>query len=153
VRVERSSALAADAERVWAWVTTFAGVNDELRPWLRMTAPRRLRGATLTDLDLGRRACRSWVLLGGLVPFDYDDVTLVEIGPGARFVERSPMLSQRLWQHERWIEPVDGACRLTDRLTFEPRVTVASRASRALVEAIFAHRHRRLARRFGVPDV
>jgi hypothetical protein len=118
VTVERSTALAAPAERVWARVTTFAGVNDELRPWLRMTAPRELRQAALTDLDLGRRACRSWVLLGGIVPFDYDDVTLVEIGPGMRFLERSPMLSQRLWQHERWVEPVDGGYRLTDRLTY-----------------------------------
>ncbi len=107
MRVERSSALAADAERVWAWVTTFAGVNDELRPWLRMTAPRRLRETTLDEVELGRRVCRSWVLLGGVLPVEYDDVTLVERGP------------------------------------------VAARLSGTVVGAIFAHRHRRLARRFG----
>jgi ligand-binding SRPBCC domain-containing protein len=89
------------------------------------------------------------VLLGGLVPVEYDDLTLVELGPGLRFLERSPVLSQRSWQHERRVEPVDGGCRLTDRLTFEPRVAAAARVSRRVVEAIFAHRHRRLVRRFG----
>jgi ligand-binding SRPBCC domain-containing protein len=149
VTVERSSVLAAPAEAVWTRVTTLQGVNDELRPWLRMTAPRAVRDLSLADVELGRRVCRSWVLLGGVVPVDYDDLTLVERGPGLRFLERSPLLSQRSWQHERWVEAVDGGCRLTDRLTFEPRIAAAARVSRRVVAAIFAHRHRRLVRRFG----
>jgi ligand-binding SRPBCC domain-containing protein len=145
--VERSTALAAPADRVWAHVTTLAGVNDELRPWMRMTAPRHLRDASLAELPLNERICRSWVLLGGVVPFDYDDIQIVERGPGLRFLERSPMLSQRSWQHERWVEAVDGGCRLTDRLTFEPRMPGG--LVRRVIEAIFSHRHRRLVQRFG----
>ncbi len=34
------SRLAAPAADVWRWVTTPDGINDELRPWLRMTIPR-----------------------------------------------------------------------------------------------------------------
>jgi hypothetical protein len=109
VTVERTTALAAPAERVWARVTTFAGVNDELRPWLRMTAPRRLRDASLDDVELGRPVCRSWVLLGGVVPVEYDDVTLVERGPGMRFLERSlhrksgaPITGWRRPQSRQW---------------------------------------------------
>jgi hypothetical protein len=85
--------------------------------------------------------------LGGVVPFDYDDIQIVERGPGLRFLERSPMLSQRSWQHERWVEAVDGGCRLTDRLTFEPRMPGG--LVRRVIEAIFSHRHRRLVQRFG----
>jgi ligand-binding SRPBCC domain-containing protein len=143
--VERTTAVPAPAEAVWDRVTSIDGINHELRPWMRMTVPRHLRDATLDDLVLGEPAGRSWVLALGVIPFDYDDVTVVERGPGLRFLERSPMGSMRLWQHERYVEPDgDGACTVTDRLTFEPRVRAATRLARGLVERIFAHRHRRL---------
>jgi hypothetical protein len=147
--VRRSSLLAASAERVWARVTTFAGVNDELAPWLRMTAPPAVRDIRLDKVELWRPVCRSWVLLGGVLPVEYDDVTLIERGPGLRFLERSPVLSQRAWEHERSVEPVEGGCRLSDRLAFEPRVAAVRGLSARVVEAIFAHRHRRLVRQFG----
>jgi ligand-binding SRPBCC domain-containing protein len=150
LNVERTTRVPAPPEEVWARVTSVEGVNDELRPWLRMTVPRGWRGATLDDLPLGRRVGRSWVLLGGVVPVDYDDLTLVEVEPGRRFLERSPMGSMRSWQHERVVRPAgDGACELTDRLRFEPRLPGTARLSRAIVERLFAHRHRRLLRRFG----
>jgi len=42
------------------------------------------------------------------VPIDYDDLTFIELEPVRRFLERSPMLSQREWQHERVIEAAGG---------------------------------------------
>jgi ligand-binding SRPBCC domain-containing protein len=79
---------------------------------------------------------------------DYDDLTIVELEPGRRFLERSPMLSMRLWQHERIVEPDGDGCTVTDRLTFEPRVPVPAAP---LIQVLFRHRHRRLRRRFGSP--
>ena len=147
--MQRTTLVAAPAERVWEQVTTIEGVNEELRPWLRMTVPRGARGMSLEDVELGRRAGRSWLLLGGVLPVDYDDVTLVERGPGMRFLERSPLGSMRSWQHERLVEPAgEGACEVTDRLEFEPRLRAARRPARAIVERLFAHRHRRLADHF-----
>lgn len=143
--VERTTEVPAAADAVWARVTSMEGVNHELRPWMRMTVPRRARGLTLEDVELNRPVGRSWVLALGVIPFDYDEVTLVERGPGRRFLERSPMGSMRRWQHERLVEPRgEGACAITDRLTFEPRIPGFSRLARGLVERIFAHRHRRL---------
>ena len=150
-----SSRLAAPAAEVWAHAVNPSGINDELRPLLRMTVPAALRGTTIEDIPLGRRAGRSWILLLGLVPFDYDDITLVEHDKGRRFLERSPMLSMRVWQHERIVDPLDGAsCVLTDRVSFRLRtlpalVPGASRVVGALVRRIFSHRHRRLRLRFG----
>jgi hypothetical protein len=136
-------------------VVTPEGINDELRPWMRMTVPRRLRGKTIDDVEPGQRLGRSWLLLFGLIPFDYDDLGLAELGPGHRFLERSTMLSMRSWQHERTVVPVDAtACEVTDRVTFEPRRPLAivpgsAMMTRALLTRVFAHRHRRLARHFG----
>jgi ligand-binding SRPBCC domain-containing protein len=141
--VTRTSEVSAPAEAVWRRVTSPAGINHELGPWMRMTLPRGVNG--LEDVELGRRIGRSWVLALGVIPFDYDDVTLVEMEPGRRFLERSPMGSMRHWEHERVVEPRgERACAVTDRLTFEPKLRFAERVVRGVVERIFRHRHRRL---------
>ncbi|HEY8865789.1 MAG TPA: SRPBCC family protein [Solirubrobacteraceae bacterium] len=146
--VERKSVLAAAADEVWARVTTWEGVNDELRPILRMTVPRGARGMTIDSVEPGTRPGRAWILLGGLVPVDYDDLGLAEVEPGRRFRERSTTLSLRRWEHERTVAPRGTGCEVIDRLTFEPRVPGTGRIARAIVGALFGHRHRRLARRF-----
>jgi ligand-binding SRPBCC domain-containing protein len=58
------------------------------------------------------------------------------------------MLSQRRWIHERILEPVEGGCRVTDRIQFEPRLPLGGRAFLALFRFFFRHRHRRLAHYF-----
>jgi hypothetical protein len=152
--VEQSTVVPGDAERVWARAITEAGINDELRPILRMTMPARLEGKTIDDVEVGVPLGRSWILLFGLIPVDYDDLQLAELGPGKRFLERSSMLSMSVWQHERSVEPVsEGSCRVTDRLGFELRRPLAwvpgsARFAGAVVAALFRHRHRRLARAF-----
>jgi ligand-binding SRPBCC domain-containing protein len=149
--VTRSTLRAPQAE-VWARVTTVRGINDELAPWLRMTSTRALRANGIADVRVGERICRSWVLLLGLLPVDYDDITLERLDPPNGFLERSAMLSQSAWEHERTLESVpdeDGGCILTDRIRYEPRLPLPDAILRALYTAIFRHRHRRLRRRFG----
>ena len=140
------SELGADAETVWARVTDPDGINQELGPLLRMTVPRGARDFGLDDPEPGRLG-RSWVLLLGFIPFDYDDLNIVWVEPGRGFLERSTMLSQRLWEHERTIEPRgDGRCEITDRLAWEPRLPLPGVWLKPLILAIFRHRHRRLGR-------
>src|SRR6266566_7365602 len=143
------SLLHAPREDVWRRVSTAQGINDELWPLFRMTAPRSLREEGLAQVQLGRRICRSWVLLFGVLPVDYDDITLVRLEPPAGFLERSRMLSQRMWEHERTLEDAAEGCILTDRVTYVPRLRVPDRVLRAVYAFVFGHRHRRLRRRFG----
>ena len=146
--IEVSSRLGAPPDEVWSRIATAEGVNDELGPWMRMTVP----GGGDLDLDaieVGKPIGRSWVLLFGLIPIDYDEINVVELDPGRRFVERSRMLSQRVWEHTRTIEAVAGGSEVTDAIAWEPRLPVPGRALRPLFRAIFRHRHRRLRRRFG----
>jgi ligand-binding SRPBCC domain-containing protein len=148
--VEVASRLAAPAAVVWERVTTFDGINDELMPLMRMTAPPERRALRPEDITPGERLFRSWILLGGVLPFDYDDITLVELEPGRGFSERSTMASMRLWAHDRRIVPEgEDGCTLTDRLRFEPRLPVPGRSLEPVVRAVYRHRHRRLRRRFG----
>jgi ligand-binding SRPBCC domain-containing protein len=143
------SRLDAPPDAVWRRVTTFEGINDELRPWMTMTAPAPVRERGLEAVVVGQRLCRSWVLLGGIVPFDYDDITLVRLDPGAGFLERSPMLSQSFWEHERTLRSDSGGTLLCDRIRFHPRLPLPARFVRPLIAAVFRHRHRRLRAHFG----
>jgi hypothetical protein len=114
-----------------------------------MTAPARLREEGLAAVAVGERLCRSWVLLLGVLPVDYDDITLVRLDPPRGFLERSRMLSQSEWEHDRTIESADGGCLLTDRVRFQPRLPLPETLLLGLYGYIFRHRHRRLRRRFG----
>ena len=141
--------LGADAAAVWAHAVSIEGVNRELAPLARMTAPPGLRRLDGSDLVLGQRLLRSWILAFGVLPIDYDDLTLVELEPGRRFLERSPMLSQRLWQHERTVDPIPGGCVVRDTVHFEPRLRWLGYLQLPVFRLVFANRHRRLARIFG----
>jgi hypothetical protein len=142
------SRLAATPEAVWERAMSAAGINAELGPWLRMTVPRGLDSLDLHGLEPGPVG-RSWLLLFGFLPFDYDEIGLARIEPGRGFLERSRMLSQRLWEHERTIAADGEGATLVDRLAWEPRLPLPGAAMRPLVAAIFRHRHRQLQRHFG----
>ena len=146
---EISSDLAATPETVWQRVVTPAGINDELLPLMRMTMPRQLRGATIDQLPLRQPVGRSWLLLFGLVPVDYDDLALAEVDPGRRFFEQSTMLTQSQWTHERIVEAHEGGCRVADRLSWQGRTKAFEMLYGLAVPVLFRHRHRRLRRRFG----
>jgi len=143
--VEVATVVAADAAAVWDRIASVAGVNHELGPWLRMTAPAGIDQIDLSRVPLGERWFRSRVLLLGVLPVDYDDLTIVELEPGRRFLERSQMFTMRVWQHERLVAPEGSGTRVTDRLTFTPRRAVPKALAVRVVRLLFRHRHRRLA--------
>jgi len=147
--IEVSSELGAGAEAVWARAIDPAGINYELGPLMRMTVPRGAEDFGLDDPEPGHIG-RSWVLLFGFLPFDYDDITVVRVEPGRGFLERSTMLSQRLWEHERTLEPLGAnRCRITDRVAWEPRPPLPGAWLRPLIRTAFNHRHRRLRSAWG----
>lgn len=149
-----ASVLDSSPEQVWERVTTPEGINHELMPVMRMTMPRGLDGLDPEQIEVGKPLGRSWVLLFGLIPFDYDDLCLVRFDPGRGFLERSTMFSQRRWEHERTLEQTEGedgrpGCLITDRVAWEPRLPIPGRPLRPLFRAIFRHRHKRLRSHFG----
>ena len=115
------------------------------------------RWSTMPNTSMPRPMARSSaarqiaVFLFGVLPVDYDDLTLVRVEPGRGFLEQSSLLTQRRWVHERLLEAVTGGCRVTDRIGFEPRAPFGGRAMRAVFHFFFRHRHRRLAQAFARP--
>ena len=151
---EITTALAAPAETVWAAAVDPDGINQELGPWVSMSMPKDLEpGMTIDDIELAVPVGRSWIKLAR-VPVDYDDLCLVERGPGMRFLERSKLGSARLWEHEREVTATsDSTCEITDRLAIELRAPLravgGARMAPRVIRALFTHRHKRLAERWG----
>lgn len=148
-RFEISSKVAAPVDRVWRHATSPDGVNAEFGPLLRMTFPARVSTLAPEAAPLGRPLFRCWILLFGVIPVDYDDLTFVEVDPGRRFLERSELLTQKCWEHERILAPDGGGCRLTDRLGFEPRVGFLGPLHLVVFRLVFRWRHWNLRRRLG----
>jgi len=147
-RIRVRSHLEASADVVWDHASSMDGVNAELRP-VRMSAPPGLR--LDASVPLGRPVLRSLVTLGGLIPLDLHELTLIEVRPGAGFVERSRTLLERRWEHRRHVEPHPaGGCTVEDDVTFQPRA--ARWLVRRIVARVFARRHAFLRRHFGCPN-
>lgn len=144
-----SSDVAATADVVWAHATSAEGINFELFPLARMTFPRDPELLDPKRVRLGERHFRSWVLFLGFLPVEYDDLTLIELDPPRRFLERSPMLTQREWEHERTVEEFSWGTRVRDRIRFTPRIRALGAVQFLVFRATFALRHFNVRRRFG----
>jgi hypothetical protein len=118
---------------------------------MAMSMPRGAESMTVDNVPIGIPIGRAWLRLFGVLPFDYDRLTIAELQPGRAFREESTMLSMRRWQHERSVTP-DGSTKAVvhDRITFHLRagLRLATPAVAAGVGALFGHRHRRLQRHF-----
>lgn len=144
------SRLAAPPAEVWARVSSWAGINAELAPWLRMTCPSGLARLDPALTPVGARLFRSVILLFDVLPVEYDDLAFERFEPGHGFKERSTTMTLRRWGHERTLTPHGSGCELTDRLTFVPRWAPLLPVATLVVRALFRHRHRRLRAQFGV---
>jgi hypothetical protein len=143
------SALRAEPAAVWERAMSAEGINAELGPLLRMTTPRGVGSLDLHALEPGPLG-RSWLLLFGVLPVDYDEIGLERIEPGRGFLERSTMLSQRLWEHERTIESAGArGATIVDRVAWELRPPLPGGLLRPVIAAVFRHRHEQLRRHFG----
>ena len=114
-----------------------------------------MTGRTINDLKPGERIGRSWLLLGGLIPFEFDDITLAELDQGTRFLERSSMGMLKHWQHERRLEFVsESRTRVTDNIEYRMRFPIpgSAKLTKAIVQRLFRHRHKQLAKHFALPQ-
>lgn len=151
---EQLSLIPASPQAVWDRVITPEGINDEMRPWMTMSMPCGAVDVTIDTLEVGRPIGRAWLRLFGLLPYDFDHLTVALVEPGRRFREESTMISMRRWIHDRTVEAAPGGqAQVTDVVTFSPRLALvlAGPLLRRVLAAFFRHRHRRLRRHFVRP--
>lgn len=146
-----STTVAAPRHVVWERVSSMDGVNHELGPFVKMTHPADLRSLADVEVVPGKVLHRCWLLAGGIVPFDRHDLALERVLAGEGFDEESTTWLQRRWRHERRLaDAPGGGTTVSDRLVIEPRIALATPVTRLMVSFLFRHRHKRLARAFGL---
>lgn len=148
LRFSRSSDLPVAADVVLATLT-LDGVNAELRPLVRMTAPAHWAGLSLHDWPERQTLFNSWILLFGILPVDRHAFYLESVTPGEGFVETSTSLMNAAWNHTRTIAPIAGGCRVTDSLEFRNRIAPLGYLLKPVYQLVFWNRHRTLRKRYG----
>ncbi len=139
--------VSAPIEEVWEWITSLEGIQKEMKPYFKMTAPKGIKNINDVKIELGKPLFRSHIYLFCFLPIGHDDMTLIEYIEGKGFIEQSPMSSMELWRHERGLEKVELGTMITDQLTFKPRH--APKLMNKFLQRVFRHRHKVLKERFG----
>lgn len=91
--VEAASLVTAEPAAGWARVVT-EGIADELAPWLAMSTPPGARGRTIDTVPVGRPPGRARLRLLGVLPVEYDAMTLVARLVGALVAHRHRRLAR-----------------------------------------------------------
>lgn len=151
----KTSEVFAPVGTVWERIINQEGINHEMGPYLKMTMPKSFRGKSIGDVSAGTHIGKSLLLLFGVIPFGYDDITIAQIDPGRMFLEESVMTGMRTWIHHRALEPVGDTTIVTDAITLAPQLPIPglARLLGTVVAAFFEHRHRRLQAYFASPRI
>jgi hypothetical protein len=115
-------------------------------PVLKLDFPKGMTHIPRDGSGLNRPLGNCKFLLFGFLPVDLSRLTFVEVEPGHRFVEQSPLLSMKSWRHERVIEPDADGTKVVDNLEFTPRF--ATGLVKWFISKFFQHRHAVLEREF-----
>jgi hypothetical protein len=126
-----------------------AGVNEELAPFVRMTAPPGWADRAIEAWPERTVLFSSWILLFGAIPLDKHTFFFRWIDPSRGFSESSTSFLHASWEHQREINGSEFACRVSDTVQFRSRIPGLGVVLEPLYKAIFRHRHRRLRIRFG----
>lgn len=128
---------------------TMKGVNRELSPLIRMTAPSEWSNKPIFEWPTGEVLFSSWILLFGILPVDRHTFFFQSIDRQRGFAEASSSLTNNLWHHRRQINRNGASCWLMDTVEFQCRLPVTAYVMSPLYRFIFRHRHRVLRSLYG----
>jgi hypothetical protein len=142
-----SSDLRVSADIILASLN-MRGVNAELRPLVRMTAPRDWASRSILECPSGQTLFQSWILLFGILPIDRHTFYLESIDPATGFAENSSSTINAIWRHRRMITPLSTGCRLTDTVEYRSRLPLLGGFFKPAYRLVFFIRHRYLRKKY-----
>jgi len=134
-------------EQMQGRLFTMRQVNNELAPWIHMSAPEPWANLDIRHWPTGETLFRSTIYLFGLIPVDRHQFGMASQSPSG-FREQSRSLLQKSWIHERHIVAEGNRTLITDRIFFTPRLQGLALLLRPIYSWLFKHRHRRLEKAF-----
>ncbi len=143
-----SSNLSSPAEEILSSLT-MTGVNTELSPLVRMTAPSSFATRSIFEWPERQMLFKSWILLFGILPIDRHTFLFERIQAGVGFTERSTSWTNRYWCHERKVVSLGSACQVVDTVTFQSRIPLLDLLLLPVYRLAFWRRHQYLQGRYG----
>lgn len=139
-QLKRQQVLAANTDRVWAFVSNPANLSKITPPHMdfRIVSPD-LPPSIYPGLMIEYRVRP---LLGIPLPW-LTEITQVQ--PQTMFVDEQRVGPYALWHHEHWLEPCPEGTRMTDIITYQPPLGWLGAVANAVLigkqlEGIFAYR-------------
>tara|TARA_R110002049_G_scaffold229987_1_gene402124 strand:+ start:446 stop:898 length:453 start_codon:yes stop_codon:yes gene_type:complete len=148
VKFEVSSNLNITPEEVKG-LLTMKGVNRELSPFIRMTAPPEWSDKPIYEWPTDEALFSSWILLFGILPIDRHTFFFKRIDGQQGFAEASSSTTNKLWLHRREFVRNGDLCRVTDTVEFHCRLPILGYVLAPIYHFIFKHRHRVLRAQYG----
>ncbi|MBN2499276.1 MAG: hypothetical protein JXB38_00835 [Anaerolineales bacterium] len=143
-----ASKLSCSPDELAADVFTMQGVNFELAPFVRMTAPKEWAARPIAEWPTGEVLFTSVLLLSGFIPIDRHRFML-KATSASRFEEHSSSLLMKHWGHTREIRPAESHVDVIDALSFQTRIPLLGSLLLPVYKFVFSYRHRRLRKRYG----
>ena len=138
-----SSDLPVKADEILATLTMH-GVNTELRPLIRMTAPQAYSERSILDWSEQQKLFDSWILLFGCLPIDRHSFYFDVIDENEGFSEHSTSWTNKYWKHDRRVASQESGCRVVDTVRYKSRIPLMDLLLKPAYRLVFWLRHRNL---------
>ena len=128
---------------------TLDGVNAELHPLAKMTAPNDWASRSIMEMPEKQHLFQSWILFLGILPIDRHSILIESVKPNEGFTEMSSSTLNSVWRHERRVTPNQSGCRVTDTVEYQSRLPLVGHIFKPMYRSVFLCRHRNLRARYG----
>lgn len=125
-----------------------SGVNYELAPILKMSAPEKWAAKPISEWPVNQGIFASKILLFGFIPIDLHRFSFLSVNLMG-FKESSTSLLNSLWSHERTISANGSGATVTDVVYYKSKLGLIGYLFKPLYQSIFTYRHKRLRQKYG----
>ncbi|MBJ7536557.1 hypothetical protein [Marinomonas transparens] len=122
---------------------TMSGVNYELAPMIKMSAPEKWGSKAITQWPVNEEIFTSTISLFGVIPIDRHRFKLLSINSSG-FIESSSSLFNSVWSHERTITKNGSGANVKDVVGYKNKIGLLGSLLKPVYRSIFTHRHKRL---------
>jgi len=147
-RFKQKSRLSIGASEFVENQLNFDGVNYELAPIVRMTAPSEWKSKSLRHAPERQSLFNSCILLFGIILVDLHKIKFSQVLENG-FKETSSSVLMKHWNHTRKVEQCGNGCEVMDDVSFSTRIPFVAGLVKPIYGFIFKHRHKRLKKKFG----
>lgn len=139
--------LSVSTDQLSSELLNMSGVNYELFPIIRMSAPKLWSKRPISEWPVEDEVFASAVLLFCFIPIDVHRFRFQSVS-GMGFKESSKSLINLLWIHERLISEDHNGAKVLDIVHYRSKFRFLGSLTKPIYQAIFTYRHHRLKRKY-----